>query len=96
MEWVSQLTHYSTLYKIFTSMIVNRILAHCEQNNIIAEEQKGCKRNTKGCKEQLIIDNVVLEQARQRSRNLHTCFIDYQKAFDSVPHTWAITRFGAV
>lgn len=84
------ITCLSTIYKIFTSVIANRILTHCEENYIIAEEQKGCKKNTKGCKEQLTIDNVVLEQAHKKSRNLFTCFIDYKKAFDSVPHTWLI------
>ncbi|VEN51470.1 unnamed protein product [Callosobruchus maculatus] len=29
-----------------------------------------------------------MEQTRKEHRNLHTCFIDYKKAFDSVPHSW--------
>ena len=37
----------------------------------------------------LVIDSVM-SQARACQRGLHTAFIDYQKAFDSVPHTWLI------
>nr|CAH7731196.1 unnamed protein product [Callosobruchus chinensis] len=29
-----------------------------------------------------------MKQARKGHRNLHTCFIDYKKALDSVPHSW--------
>jgi hypothetical protein len=55
---------------------------------LLAEEQKGCIKNSQGCKEQLIIDSVVLEQAHRDNRNLYIAYIDYRKAFDSVPHSW--------
>nr|CAI5860125.1 unnamed protein product [Callosobruchus analis] len=74
--------------KIITATICRRIEQHLTQNNILTEEQKGCRKKSKGCKEQLIIDSAIMEQARKQHRNRHTCFIDYQKAFDSVPHSW--------
>jgi hypothetical protein len=43
-----------------------------------------------GCKEQLIIDTVIMEQVRKNNRNIYTAFIDYKKAYDSVPHSWLI------
>jgi len=61
---------------------------HLENNNILFEEQKGCRLGSMGCKEQLLIDSVVSKQAFSRHRNLHICYLDYQKAFDSVPHSW--------
>jgi hypothetical protein len=33
---------------------------------------------------------VVLEQAHRDNRNLYIAYIDYRKAFDSVPHSWLI------
>ena len=39
---------------------------------------------------ELVIDSVVLEQAHKDNRNLYTAYIDYRKAFDSVPHSWPI------
>lgn len=77
-------------YKIFTSCIAIKISDFCEANNIIAEEQKGCRKGTKGCKDQLIIDSVATKQAIRNRRNLYTAFIDYRKAFDSVPHSWLL------
>jgi hypothetical protein len=55
-----------------------------------AEEPKGCVKNSQGCKEQLIIDSVVLEQAHGDNRNLYIAYIDYRKVFDSVPYSWLI------
>ena len=38
----------------------------------------------------MIVDSVVLEQAHKDNRNLYIAYIDYRKAFDSVPHSWLI------
>ncbi|XP_044755006.1 uncharacterized protein LOC123313959 [Coccinella septempunctata] len=52
--------------------------------------QNGCKKKARGCKELLVIDNVVTKQARRRLKNISMCWIDYQKAYDSVPHSWLV------
>lgn len=84
------ITCLPAVYKILTSCIAMKIYEHCENNNILASEQKGCIKNSQGCKEQLLIDAVITEQAMQNKRNLYTAYIDYQKAFDSVPHSWIL------
>ena len=82
------ITCLPALYKIITSLIARKIYQHCEENSILAEEQKGCRKLSQGCKEQLTIDAVIMKQACRKMRNLYTAFIDYRKAFDSVPHSW--------
>jgi hypothetical protein len=84
------ITCLPTIYKIMTSCIKVRIYDHCQKLNILNEEQKGCVKECFGCKEQLIIDTVIMEQARKNNRNICTAFIDYKKACDSVPHSWLI------
>lgn len=84
------ITCLPTLYKIITSCLARRLYAHCETNHIIAQQQKGCMKGSKGCKEQLIVDSVVCDQAYSNHRNLFMAYIDYQKAYDSVPHDWLI------
>ena len=35
-----------------------------------------------------MISKTIYEDCRRRNKNLSIAWIDYQKAFDSVPHSW--------
>ena len=82
------ITCLCTIYKTYTACIAEKIYKHLDVNKLLAEEQKECIKNSQGCKEQPIIDLVVLEQAHKDNHNLYIEYIDYHKAFDSVPHSW--------
>ena len=84
------ITCLSTTYKLLTSILSDSIYKHLEENNLYPIEQKGCKRGTYGCKDQLLINKMILEDSNNNKKNLSTAWIDYQKAFDSVPHSWII------
>jgi len=49
---------------------------------------KRCHPGSNVCKDQLIISTAIYEDCRRRNKNLRIAWIDYQKAFDSVPHSW--------
>lgn len=84
------ITCLPTIYKILTSVITSKVNEHLTNNNIMKEEQKGSRKNSKGCKEQLIIDQNITMDAKNKKKDLYCAFIDYQKAFDSIPHTWLL------
>jgi hypothetical protein len=48
------------------------------------------QRIAEGCKDQLLISKGMLQESKSRKKNLSMAWIDYQKAFDRVPHTWII------
>lgn len=82
------ITCLSTMYKMLTGIIARRISLHLEEHNLLPEEQKGCHPGSKGCKDQLLISKAILEDCSKRKKNLNMAWIDYQKAFDRVPHSW--------
>jgi hypothetical protein len=61
-----------------------------DDENLIQKEQKGCCSGAKGCKDQLLISKAILQECKRRKKNLSMAWIDYQKAFDRVPHSWII------
>ena len=54
-----------------------------EEEKILPEEQKACKRNIRGTKDQVLSDKAVLRDCKRRSENLEMAWIDYRKAYDS-------------
>ena len=75
------------MFKLYTGCINVFLQDHCEVNNIITTEQAGGKRMVL---EQLLINKNILEEVIKNRRNLTTIWLDYQKAFDSVPHAWLL------
>ncbi|XP_045474950.1 uncharacterized protein LOC123680878 [Harmonia axyridis] len=84
------ITCLPSAYKIITSTIGQKIRIHLKTNNLMAWEQNGCEKSGKGSKELLIIDNLITKQAKRKQKNISMAWIDYQKAFDSVPHSWLL------
>ena len=79
-----------TTFKILTSVITDRLYSHLEKEAIMTPEQRGGKKDCYGCRDQLMINNAILENCKKRKKNLSTAWIDYKKAFDSVPHSWIL------
>ena len=76
------------IYKIFTGLIAELMWHHIENYGILPVEQRGCVPGSLGCREQLLIDHMILHNARTRQRNLSMAYIDFRKAYDSVSHGW--------
>ena len=73
------------------AIITGAIQDYMEENELIPWERKGNRRNSRGTKDQLLIDKMILRNSRRRKTKLHVARIDYKKAYDSLPHIW-ITR----
>ena len=56
----------------------------------MAPEQKGCPQGSFGAKDQLLINKLLTEDCRTRHKSLSMAWVDYQKAYDSVPHSWLL------
>ena len=65
---------------------------HCfmENGNSLPEEQKDCRRKSRGTKDQLLINKKILKDCRKRKPNLAISWIDYGKVYDFVRHSWIL------
>ena len=77
------------MYKLFTSCLNLFQTDHVQSNNI-TPEQAGGKRGVWGTTEQLLVNKNSMKEVKSLRRSLTTVWLDYQKSFDSVPHSWLI------
>ena len=73
-----------------TGIIADSMYEFFVENDSLPVEQKGCRRNSKGTKDQLLIDKMVLADCKRKRKNLAMAWVDYKKAYDMVPHSWII------
>ena len=64
------ITHLPVLWKVLTGIIGDEMYRHMEDQAIFPDEQKGCKRKSRGTKDQLMIDKTILKNFKRRHSNL--------------------------
>ena len=69
-------------------VISEHLYSFLDKDNILPEEQKGYKRNSRGTKDQVLLDKVVIRDWPRRSTTLAIAWIYHQKAHDMIPHSW--------
>ena len=67
-----------------TGVIADQIYTHLDQEKLLPEEQKGCRKGSRGTNDLLYIDRAVIKEVKSRNRNLAMAWIDYKKADDMV------------
>ena len=87
------LTCLRTTFKLMIAIIAESMLNYLENNGLIPEEQKGNPRKSRGTKNQLLIDKMILRNAKRRNTNLQVAWIDCKKVFDSLPPSWITKSF---
>ena len=78
------------MWKLLTGVIADEIYAHLVQEKLLPEEQKSCRKGSRGTNDLLYIDRAVIKEVKSRNKNLAMAWIDYNKAYDMVPHSWII------
>ena len=73
-----------------TGIVADEIYRHLDENDVLPEEQKGCRRQARGTNDLLYIDNMIFREVKRRRKNLAIAWIDYKKAYDMIPHSWIL------
>ena len=75
------------MWKLMIGTVAGSIYDFLDVNDNLPVEQKGCKKESRGTKDQLLIDQMILCDCRKRHANLGMAWIDYKKAYDMVLHS---------
>ena len=51
-------TYLPLMWKLFTGVIAYQIYAHLDQEKLLPEEKKGCRKGSRGTNDLLYIDNI--------------------------------------
>ena len=78
------------LWKLKTGIIDDKFYQHLESENLLLDEQKGCRHASRNTKDQLLMDKAVIRNCKRRETNLNMAWINFRKAYDMVPHAWII------
>ena len=84
------ITCLALVWKLLASVIAEEIYGFLDTNLLLPQEQKGCRRKSRGTNDLLFIDKMIMKEIKIRKRNLSIACIEYKKAYDMVPHSWII------
>ena len=82
--------------KVILNVVARRLSAYCEAKGLLPEEQCGF-RPDRSTTDMMFVVRRLQEVGRKAGVSLHMCFIDLQKAYDTVNRTllWQVlTRIG--
>ena len=64
------ITYLLLMGKLLTRVIADQIYVHLDQEKLLPEEQKGCRKGSRGTNDLLYIDRAVVKVVKSRNKNL--------------------------
>ena len=77
------------MWKLLTGVVADQIYTYLDQEKLLPEEHKGCRKGSIGTNDFIYIDRAVVK-VKSRNKNLAMARIVYKEAYDMVPHSWII------
>jgi len=71
----------SCIYKLYTSILNNRLAQFNDTQNLIADEQNGFRRD-RSCLDHIFTLSTIIRNRKNQNLSTFCAFIDFQKAFD--------------
>ena len=81
----------TVLAKMYATLLNSRLTRWAEANNLRAAGQAGFRADHR-CSDHLLVLRSAIEQQRSAKAPLYTCFVDFKKAYDSVPRDLLWTK----
>ena len=87
-EHLRPITCSTLMWKSHTGIVADEIYNNLGDTDLLLDNQKGCYRNSIGTKNLWLIDKVVVKNFTRRMVGLSMVWIDYQKVYGMVHHSW--------
>ena len=81
------ITCLPVMWKILTAQIREKIYYSLTRRGLFPDEQKGCRKGSRGTAELLYIDQHIQIDSKIRRMNLAMAWIDNKKAYDMLPQS---------
>ena len=77
--------------KVLLMVLLNRLKHHLDP--YLSEEQTGFRKD-RSTVHQILILRLLAEKTKRNGKKIYNCYIDFQKAFDTIKHKviWAVLR----
>ncbi|XP_029849496.2 uncharacterized protein LOC115331529 [Ixodes scapularis] len=89
------ITILSNVYKLFASILQDRLQRLCEKARLFSEAQNGFRRNRRGSDNLFTVTQLIELKNLDRSP-LYLAYLDLEKAYDAVPHEKMWTKLEAM
>ena len=76
------------MWKLFTDIFAETTYNHFLHNPPPPNEKKGCREESRGVKDQLLIHKAFLQNYKRTCKNLAMGLTDYKNTYDMVPQSW--------
>ena len=86
------ITLISCLGKLFLSILNNRLMVFAIENKLLSPAQLGFVTKNRCSDAHIIIHNLVKQKCHNEQSKIYSCFVDFRKAFDSVPRDLLLTK----
>ena len=84
------ITGFQMMWKILTAQIREAFYNSLTSHGLFPEEQKRCRKRSRGTADLLYINQHILNKSKTRRKNLAIAWIDDKKANDMHPQSWII------
>ena len=75
----------SCISKCYTSIINERLVKYCDENQILVDEQNGFRKH-RSCNDHLFSLTSIIRNILATNMSIYCAFIDMEKAFDFVDY----------
>ena len=81
----------SCIYKIYSSILNQRLSSYLENNDVLTDYQFGFRRK-RSCLDCVFILDQIIRKSFMSGDKTYCCFVDFKKAFDLVPRDIMIDK----